>query len=369
MAPTVSTSRIKLLPRQRRSAATDTTTSSSGVTSVVISTATARPLVATITNTDEAAGEKTTKRISRQVLHRRLRRLGRKLDDVMTMFKDVADAARIDGKGGRGRQKRGARAGQNARRRLRGKGGRFVAAPREGGVQDSHPDPVITTTTTTHDEEKRQVAVVVGERKKTKKQRRRERGEWPPCSTEADRREREEEQRLIQQLQGQLKQTQEQVKTKELELQARARAAQVQATQASQLKAQLQAQESLVRSAQETVAHHQDEVGWRTVRIAELAEKVETATSALKRERQGRREDAQDVQQLQESALEREIQGRREDAQDVQQLQERNTFQTSLIASLRKEVERWKWSEMVDAYGRHSWMHRETRQTVFVCPF
>ena len=86
---------------------------------------------------------------------------------------------------------------------------------------------------------------------------------------------------------------------------------------------------------------------WRTVRIAELAEKVETATSALKRERQGRREDAQDVQQL----------------------QERNTFQTSLIASLRKEVERWKWSEVVDAYGRHSWMHRETRQTVFVCPF
>ena len=125
----------------------------------------------------------------------------------------------------------------------------------------------------------------------------------------------------------------------------------------------------MVRSAQETVEHHQDEVEWRTVRIAELAEKVETATSALKRERQGRREDAQDMQQLQESALERERQGRREDAQDVQQLHECNTFQTSLIASLRKEVERWKWSEMVDAYGRHSWMHRETRQTVFVCPF
>ena len=224
-----------LLPRQRRSAATDTPISSSGVTSVVTSTARTRPLVATIANTDEAAGEKTTKRISRQVLHRRLRRLGRKLGAVMTMFKDVADAARIDGKGGRGRQQRGTRAGQNARRRLRGKGGRFVAAPREGGVQDSHPDPVITTTTTTHDEEKRQVAVVVGERKKTKKQRRRERGEWPPCSKEADRREREEEQRLIQQLQGQLKQTQEQVKTKELELQAQARAAQAQATQASQL--------------------------------------------------------------------------------------------------------------------------------------
>ena len=72
------------------------------------------------------------------------------------------------------------------------------------GVQDSHPDPVITytTTTTTHDEKKRQVAVVVGERKKTKKQRRRERGEWPPGSEEADRRERKEEQQLIQQLQG-----------------------------------------------------------------------------------------------------------------------------------------------------------------------
>ena len=66
---------------------------------------------------------------------------------------------------------------------------------------------------------------------------------------------------------------------------------------------------------------------------------------------------------------EREREGRQEDAQDVQQLQECNTFQASLIASLRKKVERWKWSEMVDAYGRRSWMHRETRQAVFVCPF
>ena len=178
-----------LLPRQRRSAATDTSTSSSGVTSVVISTATARPLVATIANTDEAAGEKTTKRISRQVLHRRLRRLGRKLDDVMTMFKDVADAARIEGKGGRSGQKRGARAGQNARRRLRGKGGRFVAAPREEEVKDSHPDPSTILTTKPRDQEERQVAVVVERRKKTKKQRRRERGSWPTGSKETEARE------------------------------------------------------------------------------------------------------------------------------------------------------------------------------------
>ena len=67
--------------------------------------------------------------------------------------------------------------------------------------------------------------------------------------------------------------------------------------------------------------------------------------------------------------LDRERQARCEDTEDVQQLQERNTFQASLIASLRKEVEIWKWREMVDAYGRHSWIHRETRQTVFVCPF
>ena len=100
MAPTQTQSRFMLLPRQRRSAATDTPISSSGVTSVVTLTARTQPLVATIANTDEAAGEKTTKRISRQVLHRRLHRLGRKLDGVMsqTMFKDVADAARIEGR-------------------------------------------------------------------------------------------------------------------------------------------------------------------------------------------------------------------------------------------------------------------------------
>ena len=49
-----------------------------------------------IADTDEAAGEKTTKRISRQNLHRRLRRLRRKLDDVRVMFDNVASAACID---------------------------------------------------------------------------------------------------------------------------------------------------------------------------------------------------------------------------------------------------------------------------------
>ena len=207
-----------------------------------------------------------------------------------------------------------------------------MAAPREGGVQDSHPDPVITTTTTTHDEEKRQVAVVVGERKKTKKQRRRERGEWPPGSKEAYRRERKEEQRLIRQLQGQLQQTQEQVMAKELELQAQARAAQAQATQASQRKAQLQVQEDLVRSAQQTATQHQEEVEWRSVRIAELAEKVEAATSALERERDSRRADAHDTQQLQEDSA----------------------FVVSGMAVIQKEIEKCKRSGMVNAYGRHS---------------
>ena len=217
------------------------------MTSVVISTATARPLVATIANTDEAAGEKTTTRISRQVLHRRLRRLGRKLGDVMTMFKDVADAARIDGKGGRGRQKRGARAGQNTRRRLRGKGGRFVAAPREGGVQDSHPDPDFTTTTTTEDQERQQVAVVGERKKKQKKRRRRERGELPVGSQEAKKGQRKEDQKLVQ-----LRQCQEQAEVTQRELRMRAEAA---AEQAAQMKTRLaQAQAELPEYADAEVA-------------------------------------------------------------------------------------------------------------------
>ena len=90
---------------------------------------------------DDTAKEKTATRISRQVLHRWMPRLGRKLDDVTVMFRDVADAARIESKGGQGRQKRGVRAGANARRRLRGKQGRFVAAPREDEVTGLHPSP------------------------------------------------------------------------------------------------------------------------------------------------------------------------------------------------------------------------------------
>ena len=389
MAPTVSTSRIKLLPRQRRSAATDTTTSSSGVTSVVTSTAGTRPLAVKVADTGEAAGEKTTKRISRQNLHRRLRRLGRKLDDVRVMFNAVANAACIDDNRASKRHQRGSRAGRNARRRLRGQDGRFVATSRPEGVKDLHPSPKHNLATKPEDQEERQVAVVV-KTKKTKKQRRRQRGEWPVGSQEANRREEKEarrvEQKLAQaeaqwkateqraiaaeadadglraqlqeqeaairsaqeaatqrkraiaaeaevaELQGQLQQTQEQVKATELELQAQARAAEAQAAQAAQLKDQLQAQESLVRSAQETVAHHQDEVEWRTVRIAELAEKVETATSALERERDSRRADAHDTQQLQEDSA----------------------FVVSGMAVIQKEIEKCKRSGMVNAYGRHS---------------
>ena len=152
--------------------------------------------------------------------------MGRKLDDVMTMFKDVADAARIEGKGGRSGQKRGARAGQNARRRLRGKGGRFVAAPREEEVKDSHPDPSTILTTKPRDQEERQVAVVVERRKKTKKQRRRERGSWPTGSKETEAREaqvgvaererqqeRQEETDRLNRLERKLIQTQTELRT------------------------------------------------------------------------------------------------------------------------------------------------------------
>ena len=169
------------LPRQRRSAAMYVQISSSGVTSVVTGAAGTRPLATGTHDTDGTAKEKTAKRISRQVLHRRLRRLGRKLDGASVMFRGVAGAARIEGKGGRGRQKRGARAGQNARRRLRGhgKGGRFMASPGGEEVEDSHPGPDFTTTTTTtdsEDQERHQVVVVGGGSKMTKKRRQRERG-------------------------------------------------------------------------------------------------------------------------------------------------------------------------------------------------
>ena len=150
-----------LLPRQRRSAATDTTTSSSGVTSVVTSTAGTRPLAVKVADTGEAAGEKTTKRISRQNLHRRLRRLGRKLDDVRVIFNAVADAACIDDNRASKRHQRGSRAGRNARRRLRGQDGRFVATSRPEGVKDLHPSPKHNLATKPEDQEERQVAVVV----------------------------------------------------------------------------------------------------------------------------------------------------------------------------------------------------------------
>ena len=116
--------------------------SSSGVTSVVTATAGTRPLATGTHAEDGTAKEETAERISRQVLHRRLHRLGRKLDDVtrMVMFRAVADAARIERKGGRGRQKPGARTltGANPRRRRRGKPSRFMAAPRGDEVKDSH---------------------------------------------------------------------------------------------------------------------------------------------------------------------------------------------------------------------------------------
>ena len=95
---------------------------------------------------DEVAGEKTTKQISRQTIHRRLRRLGRKLDDIRVMFNDVADAARIgDNHASKLHQsdtsKGRSRTGQNARRSLRGQDGRFVAVPGQEGVKDLHPSP------------------------------------------------------------------------------------------------------------------------------------------------------------------------------------------------------------------------------------
>ena len=295
MAPTVSTSRIKLLPRQRRSAATDTTTSSSGVTSVVTSTAGTRPLAVKVADTGEAAGEKTTKRISRQNLHRRLRRLGRKLDDVRVMFNAVADAACIDDNRASKRHQRGSRAGRNARRRLRGQDGRFVATSRPEGVKDLHPSPKHNLATKPEDQEERQVAVVV-KTKNTKKQMRRQRGEWPVGSQEANRREEKEARRVEQKLaqaEAQWKVTEQRAIAAEAdadglraqlqEQEAAIRSAQEAATQrkraiaaeaeVAELRAQLQAQETAIRSAQEAAAsaqeaaaQHQDEVKWRARR-------------------------------------------------------------------------------------------------------
>ena len=134
MAPTTITSRATLLPRPRRSAATvSTTTTSSGVATSATSTARTRPLCDLDANEAADARETTAKRISRRTLDRRLRRLGRKLETVMIMFNDVAKAAQIDTiakKATTGR--RGSRAGSNARRRLRGKDGRFLAEQSEG---------------------------------------------------------------------------------------------------------------------------------------------------------------------------------------------------------------------------------------------
>ena len=106
-------------------------------------TAKTRPLCDLDANDAADAGETTTKRISRRTLDRRLRRLGRKLRTVMIMFDDVAKAAHIDDiatktKTGR----RGSRAGSNARRRLRGKDGRFLAEQSREGVKDENPSPV-----------------------------------------------------------------------------------------------------------------------------------------------------------------------------------------------------------------------------------
>ena len=66
------------------------------MTSVVTSTAGTRPLAVKVADTGEAAGEKTTKRISRQNLHRRLRRLGRKLDDVRVHEHAVVEDLALD---------------------------------------------------------------------------------------------------------------------------------------------------------------------------------------------------------------------------------------------------------------------------------
>ena len=128
VAPTTITSRSTLRPRQRRSAATDTTTTSSGVAISATPTAKTRPLRNLDPHDAADAKEAAAKRISRRTLDRRLWRLGRKLRTVMIVFDDVAKAAQIDDittktKTGR----RGSRAGSNARRRLRGKDGRFMA--------------------------------------------------------------------------------------------------------------------------------------------------------------------------------------------------------------------------------------------------
>ena len=50
----------------------------------------------------------------------------------------------------------------------------------------------------------------------------------------------------------------------------------------AELRAQLQAQETAIRSTQETAAQHQEEVKWRDARIMELAEEVRAAAKKLK---------------------------------------------------------------------------------------
>ena len=143
MAPTTITSRSTLLPRPRRSAATDTTTTtSSGVAGSTTPTAGTRPLRDLGANTAADARETTAKRISRRTLDRRLRRLGRKLSTVMIMFDDVAKAAQIDTVAKKTKTgRRGSRAGSNARGRLCGKDGRFIAEQSREGVKDENPSP------------------------------------------------------------------------------------------------------------------------------------------------------------------------------------------------------------------------------------
>jgi len=319
------------------------------VTSVVTSTAGTRPLAVKVADTGEAAGEKTTKRISRQNLHRRLRRLGRKLDDVRVMFNAVANAACIDDNRASKRHQRGSRAGRNARRRLRGQDGRFVAAPREEEVKDSHPDPDFTTTTTTEDQERQQVAVVVGERKKKqKKQRRRERGELPVGSQEAKKGQRKEDQKLVQ-----LRQCQEQAEVTQRELRMRAEAAEEQAAQMKTRLAQAQAE------LQEHAEYADAEVA-----AAREAAKLQVQQAADRHRGELEKRDAR--------VLEVEAQAAEMKARLIcigQEAARQHQEQASRIASLQKEVERWKWSEVVDAHGRHSWRHRETREEVFVRPF
>ena len=97
------------------------------------------------------------------------------------MKANAAEAGRREGRG-QGRMR--------ARRRPRGKGGRFVAAPREEEleVKDLHPYPDFTTTTTTEDQERQQVAVVGEVLNKRKKEEGREgSGLWAAKKQRRDR--------------------------------------------------------------------------------------------------------------------------------------------------------------------------------------